>query len=114
MKLPNFFGNAGLNELRFLMQATDNGDFRVSAPRFITREELVRLATDGIDVTADRIEVLPDGTLGFKGIRVLVYIRDVADYGRYEESSKPRFHFANCRTLQKMRQQLRFERYVVA
>jgi hypothetical protein len=113
MKLPNFFDHAGLNDLRYSMQATEVGDFRANGPtRSITREELVALTTNGIDVTADQIEVLPDGTLTYKGLRVLVYIRDVADYGHGDQ--KPRFHFSSCRTLEDMQARNRFARYVVA
>ncbi|MCC6468813.1 MAG: HNH endonuclease [Alphaproteobacteria bacterium] len=104
-----------LNELRFEMGADKLGEFHVgSRGAALTREELVSLTTEGIDVTGDRIEFHDDGTLKYKGIRVLVYIRDVADYGRDDQSSRPRFHFASCRTLQQMKDNNRFHRYVVA
>src|SRR5262249_9162484 len=66
----------------------------------------------GIDVSFEEITRLEDGTLGYKDSRVLVYIRDVALYGGQFELSK--FHVAYCRTLERMGEGNRFERYVVA
>jgi hypothetical protein len=76
----------------------------------LSTEEL--LQTRGIDVDANEIEVLQDGTLGYKGRRVLVYIRDVNVMGNREHM--PRYHFAFCATLSKMHQNNRGGRYVVA
>lgn len=70
------------------------------------------LAEQGVDIDFDEVEVLADGTLGYKGFRVLLYIRDVAAYG--DREVLPKFHLSFCRTLEMMRQNNRWERYVVA
>jgi hypothetical protein len=71
-----------------------------------------RLRGDGIEIEFDDIDVLDDKTLGYKGYRVLVYIRDVATYGR-DRDSLPKFHLTYCNMLQKMKRMKRWERYVV-
>lgn len=70
------------------------------------------LQTTGIDLESlDDVETLADGTLAFKGHRVLVYIRD-----QYlDMHGKPtvyKYHVAECSTLQKMRRDNRFARCV--
>lgn len=119
MKLPNFLESSLLNDLRNKMRADRLGDISLTVdPNRLTEAELDRLVHGGLDVSSiDDVRVLPDGTLAYKDSRVLVYIRDVAIYKKYKGNgvwNLPRFHFANCETLQKMRQEKRFERYVVA
>jgi hypothetical protein len=70
------------------------------------------LGDNGIDVGFHEVKTLNDGTLAYKGYRVLLYIRDVASYGF--EDSMPRFHLAFCQTLERMELDNRFQRYVVA
>ena len=65
------------------------------------REEL---ATVGIDVSIKDVMMGPGGLLTYKGEQVLLHIRE----------KDKRFHVADCRTLNSMREQGRFERYVVA
>jgi 5-methylcytosine-specific restriction endonuclease McrA len=73
-----------------------------------------RLQQGGIDVNFDEIRVLGDRTLEYKGHRVLLYIRDVADFSSREKQDMPKFHFIFCSTLKSMSQSSRFGRYVVA
>lgn len=113
MELPDFLGWPALNGLRTRMSAPLAAPFakRVDYKEIeLSIEEL--LQTRGIDVDADDIEVLDDGTLGYKGRRVLVYIRDVNAMVNREQM--PRYHFAFCGTLSKMHQNNRGGRYVVA
>jgi hypothetical protein len=119
VKLPNFLESTILNELRTRMRADRLGDLRlVVDPNRLTEAELQLLVSGGLDVNSlDDVRVLPDGTLAFKDSRVILYIRDVSNYRsshRQNVTDLPRFHFANCSTLQQMRSEHRFERYVVA
>jgi hypothetical protein len=115
VKLPNFLQSADLNELRTRMGAPLSNSFTdAAAPlRPIQLPEVQReLAEQGVDIDFDEVEILSDGTLGYKGFRVLLYIRDVADYG--DREFLPKFHLSFCRTLETMQQNNRWERYVVA
>ncbi|MPR11658.1 HNH endonuclease [Microvirga tunisiensis] len=116
MKLPNFFDFAPLNAVKEKMGIPRDvyGDLTVhiDAAR-LSEFELERLtSTDGLDVTLDEIRVLEDGTLAFKTSRVLLYIRDVADYGHGQ--FQPRYHVAECATLLQMKEKKKFNRYVVS
>jgi hypothetical protein len=114
MKLPDFKAFAPLNALKDRMGIPRNvfGSLHVEvAPGRLTLTDLRALGSPkGLDVSIDDISVLPDGTLGLKGQRVVLYIRDVSNYGG--KISDPRFHLANCSVLQRMRENRRFGRYV--
>ncbi|WP_368623423.1 HNH endonuclease [Paraburkholderia sp. BR13444] len=112
-KLPDFLTWSAFNGLRHKMGAPLVERF--GATHVVTEIDLPvidRLKGDGIDVTADQIQVLDDGTLAYKGYRVLVYIRDVHAMGNRD--TMPKYHFAHCRTLEAMYRNQRSERYVVA
>lgn len=81
-------------------------------PGRLTLDELNQLTGDGIDVCFNELTILDDGTLGYKGNRVLLYIRDVHVYG--DQETEPRYHLFNCKTLINMSQSGRFERYVIS
>ncbi|MGF6610458.1 hypothetical protein OKW45_005380 [Paraburkholderia sp. WSM4175] len=112
-ELPNFLDWSSLNALRQKMGAPLSVSF-VPDLRFkeIDLPVLERLQKTGVDVKFDEVEVLSDGTLAYKGYRVLLYIRDISSIGHQEDM--PRYHLAYCRTLDKMRRNSRFDRYVVA
>jgi hypothetical protein len=118
MKLPDFLSNAELNNLRAEMGANFLGDLTLTNDaKRLTLQELDELTGDGIDIESlDQVETFKDNTLVYKNRRVILYIRDVAEYGsrRKRDDSLPRFHVANCRTLIEMRLQKRLLRYVVA
>jgi hypothetical protein len=112
-KLPDFLTWSTFNGLRNKMGAPLIERF--GAQHVVTEIDLPvidRLQGAGIDVTAEQIQVLNDGTLAYKGYRVLVYIRDVPSIGN--RGSMPKYHFAHCRTLETMYRNQRSERYVVA
>jgi hypothetical protein len=114
MKLSDFLHDAALNELRSRMMA----ELRpyVAAPRrdTITVEEIEALATRGIEIPLEDVQLLNDGTFTYKGRRVVVYIRDQTTYQNHDVSL-PKFHLAMCRTLQNKRRDGSYEaRYVVA
>lgn len=71
-----------------------------------------RLDGDGIEIDGlDEIDFRNDKTLGYKGQRVLIYIRDVPLYG--EEVNLPKFHISTCETLVGMWKKKRADRYVL-
>jgi hypothetical protein len=114
MQLPNFLHAGDFNALRLMMGASLSDSYNtkqvynpISLPEISDK-----LRNDGIDVAFEEIAVLNDGTLSYKGYRVLLYIRDVAEYG--ERSGLPKYHLAFCRTLDQMRKNKRWSRYVVA
>jgi len=114
MKLPDFTKFEPLNRLRRQMGDVGLGSFTSNySPDRLTLEELDRLSRSGIEIPLEEVRVLKDGTLAYKDSRVLLYIRDVYLYKGGEEAL-PKFHVSDCRTLQHMREQKRFERYVVA
>ena len=121
MNLPDFSKHVELNRLRQQMGAEliswdSEGDWKP-----IDIDKL--LITSGIDISPDQIEYAEDGTLEYEGRKVVVYIRDqyVSDSNNLvdiEELVDParlcKFHIANCATLEQMKSQNRFDRYVVA
>lgn len=115
MKLPDFFEFQPLNSVKVKMGIPQNvyGSLIVSIdPSRLTRLELEKLTSqDGLDISLDELTTLPDGTLAYKDSRVILYIRDVTVMSNRE--NLPKFHLANCRTLRQMRENKRFERYVV-
>ncbi len=117
MKLPNFLQFEPFNRLkdgmgipRDKLGALAGVDMN---PGGVSTQEIKQLSKEGIDIRdIDEIRVLDDGTLAYKDRRILLHIRDIQSYGRTDTS--PRFHFANCNTLQRMRAEKRFGRYVAA
>jgi hypothetical protein len=114
MKLPDFKVFASFNALKDKMGIPRDvyGNLHVEfAPGRLTLSELKTLGRPaGLDVSLDDIVVLPDGTLGLKGQRVVLYIRDKATYGT--NYSDPKYHLANCITLVQMKENNVFGKYV--
>ena len=111
MRLPDFTDHADLMALRQLMGAEAPGSFLPQyRPAELSIAELEQLATDGKDVSIEDVIVLDDGTLRYKDSRVLIYIRDISEFQNWV----PRFHIADCATLEQMKQKNAFARYVVA
>ena len=74
------------------------------------------LGAEGIDlVNPEQIKVEEDETLSHEGRRILVYIRDqYISHGQYKYRPY-KFHVANCRTIQEMKESGRFKtRYVAS
>ena len=115
MKLPDFRLYEPLNRLKAQMgiRHDEYGSMSVvdMGPR-LTRDELERLATVGIDVRLEYITVLANGTNTLKGIRVLLYIRDVTQYGN--QHHEPKYHLTTCSVITTMHNNGRGQRYVVA
>ena len=119
MTLPDFIEFEPFNRLRRLMNAALPDEFSTGYTiNRLTQDDLDR-ALEGIEgVTVDDIsdvEVLSDGTLAYKDRRVLLYIRDRQTSRGYDPlDNLPKFHIANCRTLEEMREHGRFEKYVIS
>ena len=104
-----------LKELKERMGAGDS-DWRLH-PESSPRGELLDDLAKGIVV--DNIQEVyegPCGLLTYKGEQVLLYIKDTQST-RWTLENEPeksrRFHIAECKTLEDMRNAGRFERYVV-
>lgn len=111
IKLPNFFDDKSLNTLKMKM-----GIDRFTYGNFGNSQNIgtrIQLNTTGIDIE-DILEVSPlqDHTLTYKGERVILYIRDVSDWGNTDRL--PKFHIAKCSTLQTMLELGKKKRYVVS
>lgn len=113
MKLPDFLRYEPLNILKERMgiPRDEYGSISVIvAAGGLTVEELRTLVTVGIDVGWDDLTHLPDGTFALKGERVLLYIRDVSQYGN--QAPQPRYHLLTCNTIDQMHRDGRMQRYV--
>lgn len=111
--LIDFLSDPTLNSLRLAMGAplvppfADNPELSS-----LSAKDLEDLGSRGIDLNdISKIEAAPDGTIIYKGKRVLLYIRDVNSINRRAE---PRYHVAFCKTLEDMQKNSRFGRYVLA
>ncbi len=117
MRLPNFYEFEPLNSAKERMGIPRNVYGSLTVPIAVgrlTELELEKLTSpNGLDISGDELTILPDGTLAYKNSRVILYIRDITVYKKDEEI-RPRFHLANCATLQQMREYNRFDRYVVS
>jgi hypothetical protein len=72
------------------------------------------LNTVGAEAKLEDIRVDLDGTLNWKGHKVILHIYSVRSDGWQKKDSLPRFHIAECSTLQAMREKGAYDRYVVS
>ena len=104
MKLPDFNAFPPILELRRRMGVTETVTLGTA--------KWDPLRVRGIDIEdISDIETGDDGTLIYEGQRVLIYIRDVRPLRNGREWT-PKFHVAECRTIESMRASKRFGRYV--
>lgn len=112
MKLTVNFSN--LQHSVELMQPDQKGNFKLELQETQIEKLDIELA-EGKDVELKDVSV-DSGLLSYKGRQVLLYIKD---HGQSAQSAidNPytgrKFHVADCATLRGMREQGRFERYVV-
>lgn len=87
------------------------------AENLTAREELrERLRTTGIEINLPDVKRGPGGLLTYQGEQVFLYIKDTykpLEILRDSPEKAVRYHVADCSTLEKMRAESRFERYVV-
>ena len=110
-KLPDFLKWSSLDTLRQKMGAPLTNNF-VLAPIFSQISIIDQLNTGGVEIDLDEISVHEDGTLLYRGYRGLLHIRDITSIAG--DTRMPRYHLAYCQTLEKMKKNSRFDRYVVA
>ena len=101
MKLSISFGN--LKNAINLMEPDQKGEFKLELQETQMEKLDIELA-EGKDVELKDVDV-DSGLLSYKGRNVSLYIK--------ANGSSARFHVADCKTLQSMRANGRFERYVV-
>jgi hypothetical protein len=98
------------------MQAA-TAEWTLVAPTLDARDQIrERLKTTGIQIKLPEVKRGPGGLLTYEGEQVLLYIKDThksLEVLRDDPERGPRFHVADCSTLEKMRSENRFERYVV-
>lgn len=116
MKLPDFYHFIPFHHIKEKMgipkdtYGTLEKTLKIES---LTEAELEKLTSkDGLEISLNDLVVHDDGTLLYKNTRVILYIRDIPAYGA--QKTNPKYHLANCRTLKDMREQKRFERYVVS
>lgn len=116
MKLIDFYIFEPFNNVKASMGIPRNvyGELKIKIQEGrLSEMELERLTSpDGLEIKFDQITILPDGTLSYKNSRVILYIRDVATYSG--QNTEPKFHISNCATLQRMRSDGKFNRYVIS
>ncbi|CAM6828075.1 HNH endonuclease [Leclercia adecarboxylata] len=110
-KLPDFLNWSSLDTLRQKMGAPLTNNF-VLTPVYSKISIIDQLNTGGVEITLDDISVHDDGTLLYRGYRGLLHIRDINSIAG--DTRMPRYHLAFCQTLEKMKKNARFDRYVVA
>ena len=115
MKLPDFLLYEPLNILKERMgiPRDEYGSISVVvAAGGLTVEQLRALVTVGIDVGWEDLTHISNGTFAYKGNRVLLYIRDITQYGN--QMPQPKYHLMTCATIKKMHRNGRAQRYVVS
>ncbi len=111
MNLPDFSVHVGLNRLRERMGAEL---IPWNSEKFWQPTDFDKiLVKTGIEISPSEIEIDFDGTFEYKGRKVVVYIRDQykSSYSNPDELNK--LHIVDCGTLQVMRRQGKYQRYVV-
>lgn len=91
-------------------------DWRIGTARLDPRGELLTELGAGIEIDLADVSVGPGKLLAYKGEQVLLYIKDTRSSLwtlQSEPENSRRFHIADCRTLDRMRNEGKFERYVV-
>ena len=113
-KLINFIDDETFNQLRYQMRADLSNNFspKIQLP-LLDEDIFFRLGQEGIEIDINEITIEQDRTLSYRGIRVLIYIRDISYYGPLY-FSMPRFHVAHCNKLEEMKINGRKNRYVIA
>lgn len=107
MRLPDFIQHDSFNLLRRRMNAQLVDWSESGVWNSIDIDEI--LVTTGHDISPEELTVARDGTLEYKGRKVVVYIRDQRiQYQPYK------FHVADCKKLTEMRENDRYHRYVVS
>jgi hypothetical protein len=115
IQLPDFTQDLLLNKVREAMNAPLLEMFIVEIREGLTEDDLRQLIAGGKDIDIAELQILEDGTLAYKGERILLHIRDIKAHHEYDPRERlPRFHISDCKKLNEMRDAGRFERYVIS
>lgn len=119
MKLPDFYKNAQLNQLKMKMEIKADVYGNLSKVTAFDTIKLQLSSVEGVEIDdLNQVLTYSDKSLVIYNEksnayhRVILYIRDVYSYGN--GYGLPKFHVANCKTLIQMRQQGRSHRYVTS
>ena len=115
MKLPDFRTDILLNEIKAKLGIPAN-KFAIFNPGVVDltpAEEIAIRNGDGIDAAPEDIIFEKDGTFSFKGIRIVIYISNVSNYGGSIIDDLPRYHLLQCKTIREKKANGSFGRYVV-
>jgi len=116
MNLPNFLLDPGLQSLKRMMGIPDNAlgslDKEIDITT-LTPAEWAQLEDQGKEVDLGEIRFLPDGTLGYKDSRILLYIFQPSQNPRWGVTL-PKYHVLKCQKIEQMWESNRKDRYVVA
>jgi hypothetical protein len=116
MTLPNFILDPGLRSLKRMMGIPDDAlgvlDKEVDI-NILTASEWAELEDQGKEVALADIRFLPDGTLGYKNSRILLYIFQPSQNPRWGVTL-PKYHVLKCQKIEEMWGNNRKDRYVVA
>ena len=109
--------NADFAALRRLVadMGAERSAWQLGAPRLSDLEVLRAELEEWKEIPLGEVENA-GGLLSYKGEQVVLYImntRQDRDTLLYDKKNARRFHVAECRTLDRMREEGRFERYVV-
>lgn len=113
MKLSRFNWEGSLDGLRKEMGASEVGWDSGTQIRRLSHDEWARLSSVGVDIPISQLEYPEDGTLQWRGEKVVVYIRD--QYSEFWEGGKAgyKFHVSFCETLEGYKIKGKYDRYVV-
>jgi|GEM_PF-636511 len=79
-------------------------------------QDIKEILLQGKLISLEEVEITDDGLFAFQGEHVLLYIKDSMKDKEtllYDVANGPKFHLADCRTLDTMRANNRYDRYVV-
>lgn len=91
-------------------------DWTLGSPVMDPRKDLLDSLEGGIEINLGDVQPGIGGLLTYQGEQVILYIKDTKKdlwTLQNEPENSVRFHVADCRTLDDMRNKGRFERYVV-
>lgn len=128
MKDPKELFKDLINFRKSLGVDADKNDYKIELNP-IEQVKLQLESVEGIDVEFDEIEPILDGSLlSYKENLAILYISDTnksksyllnnelirkSPKGRGDEAKGPKFHFSWCSTLEQMRNNKRYDRYVL-
>lgn len=118
MKLPNFIHNNLFKKIRKNMNIDDEYIVDINSKIDFRKLELDSAKFEqiehgtGLDISLEDLDIGEDNTIVYKGYKdknVILYIRD-----QYSYKSQYKYHVSWCKTLREMRNNNKFNRYVIS